>query len=287
MVVSLVAAWLLLQFTAASDLILNATWLVGGLLVATVGYLDDRSGLDPRIRLIAHFFAASLAVVFASLATPHGDGQSFPSDWAGSALAIIGIVWFLNLFNFMDGIDGLASSEAAFVAVAAALLLGPAGLPGGTFWISLYVAASAVGFLLWNWPPARIFLGDIGSGFLGYVLAVLALVSAQNEPANLYVWFTLAGVFLVDASVTLVRRLTRRVRVFQAHRTHAYQLLARRWSSHRAVTTSILAINAMWLLPLAWWISGHPSHAEWVFLAAVAPLGVAAVVVGAGRSDAT
>ena len=133
----------------------------------------------------------------------------------------------LNLFNFMDGIDGLAASEALFV-IRAGAWLSAAG--GGVTAASGVLAGACAGFLLWNWPPARIFLGDAGSGYLGYVTAVLALASARGNSDAIWVWLILGGVFFVDATVTLVRRVLRGEHVHEAHRTHSYQWLARRWA---------------------------------------------------------
>src|SRR6185312_3312887 len=101
---------------------------------------------------------------------------------------------------------------------------------------ALALGASWFGFLLWNWPPARIFMGDVGSGYLGYALGVLMLACARRNWSALWMWLMLGGAFFVDATVTLVRRAVRGERVYQAHRSHAYQWLSRRWRSHRRVT---------------------------------------------------
>jgi Fuc2NAc and GlcNAc transferase len=134
-------------------------------------------------------------------------------------------------------------------------------LPGGALWwlatgsanaiVPVLLAAGALGFLLWNWPPARIFMGDAGSGFLGLVFGALAVWSAQQQPQLFWAWLVLLGVFVVDATVTLLRRLRRRERVYEAHRSHAYQYASRVHGSHRTVTLAVGAINLLWLAPLA------------------------------------
>jgi Fuc2NAc and GlcNAc transferase len=125
-------------------------------------------------------------------------------------------------------------------------------LPGTGAWAApAALAAAAAGFLVWNAPPARIFLGDVGSGFLGFAFGVLALAGAQREPALLWAWLVLLGVFVADATVTLVRRALRGQRVYEAHRTHAYQHAARGPNGHARVAFTAAAINLCWLTPIA------------------------------------
>ncbi len=166
---------------------------------------------------------------------------------------IAGIVW-INFFNFMDGIDGLAGSEAVFLLLAAAGLTF-AGMPGvidlPVFWWLIALAAATAGFLIVNWPPARIFMGDTGSTYLGLMIGFLALVTLSLGWLTLPQWLILAGVFVADPLVTLLRRLVQGERIYEAHRRHAYQALSRRWESHRTVTLGVVAINVIVLLPLA------------------------------------
>jgi Fuc2NAc and GlcNAc transferase len=151
--------------------------------------------------------------------------------------------------------------------------------------VGLLIGASCAGFLLWNWPPARIFMGDVGSGYLGYVIAVLALAASRESPASLWTWLILGGVFFVDATVTLARRLLRGERVYEAHRSHAYQWLARRWGSHKSVTMTVTAVNLLWLLPCASFAARYPQWDLWTVLVALIPLGVGAIAAGAGRRE--
>ena len=165
-------------------------------------------------------------------------------------LCALYIVWMINLFNFMDGIDGIASVEAITTSLGGALLWWLAG--SGNGWIAAVVFASCVaGFLVWNFPPAKIFMGDAGSGFLGLMVALLSLWCAQATPVLFWSWFILIGCFMVDATTTLVRRVRRGERFFDAHRAHAYQYAARRAGRHLPVTLACGAINLLWLLPLA------------------------------------
>ena len=253
--------------------------------MALIGYADDRRRLRPRTRLAVHFLAALLAVRCLDGLGPLQLGAHIAYlGWVGGALAVLGIVWVVNLFNFMDGIDGIAASEAMFVAGAGALFSqahGAVGVASGA-WL---LCGACAGFLVWNWQPARIFLGDVGSGYIGFVMPVLALGDSHADPVAVWEWIILGGVFFVDATVTLVRRAMRGERVHQAHRQHAYQWLARRWGSHAKVTLAVFAVDLMWLFPCALYAAAHPSRAAAVVLIAFAPLLLAAVVVGSGRSE--
>jgi Fuc2NAc and GlcNAc transferase len=257
----------------------------GGLVIALVGMLDDYRSLTPGLRFSAHALSACWALYWTGGLPPlQIGGEIHDLGIPGEILGVIAIVWVINLFNFMDGIDGLAASETAFVAAGGgcfALLAsgGGAGVP------SLVLAAACLGFLVWNWPPARIFMGDAGSGFLGFALAVLALGASADAPAAPFLWLMLAGCFFIDATVTLLRRLLRRARVYQAHREHGYQWLARRWRSHLPVDVVFLLVNLLWLAPLAWYASEHPARAAAICALALVPLIPAALLAGAGRPE--
>jgi Fuc2NAc and GlcNAc transferase len=257
----------------------------GGLAVALVGFADDRRSLPATTRLAVHFAAALWALAWlGGLPTLRLGDHLVSPGWAGYLFGALGIVWAVNLFNFMDGIDGIAASEAIFMALAGALLGLDAGA-GGTTLPALLFAAACGGFLLWNWPPARIFLGDVGSGYLGYVIVVLAVAATADNPVALWVWLILGGAFFVDATVTLVRRTLRNERVHEAHRSHAYQWLARRWGSHARVTLTVAIVNLLWLLPCAVLAARRPGLAGILVLIAFAPLTLLALAVGAGRRE--
>jgi Fuc2NAc and GlcNAc transferase len=219
----------------------GAAWTLGagGALVAAVGWLDDRRGVRAPVRALVHAAAAAWAAAWIW-------GEPTPA----AILGAVGIVWAINFYNFMDGIDGLAAAEAVTVgAIGGALLLvaGDAALAI----VPLIVAAAAAGFLGWNWEPARIFMGDVGSGFLGYVFGALALLSHRSGAVPLTLWLLLLGVFLFDATITLLRRMARGERWYQAHRSHAYQRLAQAGLNHAWVTKLVLLVNLA-LGALAW-----------------------------------
>jgi Fuc2NAc and GlcNAc transferase len=258
----------------------------GGLVVALVGFADDRRSLSVTIRLAVHFAAALWALAWLGGLPPLRIGDHLVAlGWAGYLLGACGIVWALNLFNFMDGIDGIAASEAIFIALAAALLNASLGADTGVAFVALLFAAACGGFLLWNWPPASIFLGDVGSGYLGYVIVVLAVTATRDNPAALWVWLILGGAFFSDATVTLARRILRKERLQEAHRSHAYQRLARRWGSHGRVTLAFLAVNVLWLLPCAVLAVWFPRYAVAAVTVALTPLALLAVALGSGRRE--
>ena len=257
----------------------------GGLAVAAVGFIDDRRPVTPAVRLAVHVGAALWALLWVGGLGPLQIGEHpVALGGFGYVLGVLGIVWVLNLFNFMDGIDGIAASEATFIAWGGALLTGAtAPAAAGVAQAAVVFGAACLGFLGWNWPPARVFMGDVGSGYVGYLIGVLALAATRDNPAAVWVWLILGGVFFVDATITLVRRVLRGERAQQAHREHAYQHLARRWGSHGKVTVTVLAVNIGWLLPCAVLAAHRPQHALEYVGVAFAPLAVLAVAIGAGR----
>lgn len=222
-----------------------------GLMVAVVGFMDDHGHIAARWRLLGHFAAAVWALVWLGGLPPvELLGYSVDFGWIGHVLAAVYLVWMLNLYNFMDGIDGIASVEAVTACLGACLLYTLSG-HGELSWLPLVLAMAVLGFLVWNFPPARIFMGDAGSGFLGIVLGALTIEAAQVAAELLWAWLILLGVFIVDATFTLIRRIIRGDKVYEAHRSHAYQFASRQFGRHLPVTLAVTAINVFWLLPVA------------------------------------
>jgi Fuc2NAc and GlcNAc transferase len=201
----------------------------------------------------------------------HLGGDNFFWAWVSRGVPFIGLIWLTNLFNFMDGIDGLAGTEAVCVSGFGAVLLLLNGFPSYAR-LSLALAAASLGFLVWNWPPAKIFMGDVGSGFLGFTLGVLALFSSKPGPELIWPWLILLAAFLVDATLTLLRRVFSHARWHEAHRSHAYQHAAQATGSHAKVTLAVAAINLGWLFPMAWAALRYPRAAPVLAAVAVIPL---------------
>jgi Fuc2NAc and GlcNAc transferase len=184
----------------------------------------------------------------------------------------------------MDGIDGLASIEAVTTCFGGALVYYLAGAHDNIFLI-LVLGFAVLGFLAWNFPPARIFMGDAGSGFLGIVLGFFSLQAAIALPELLWSWLILLGVFVVDATVTLLRRLLRGEKVYEAHRSHAYQYASRQFGKHLPVTLAVLVINLLWLLPVAVWVGVGGLDGVLGLLLAYTPLLILALKYKAGMKD--
>ncbi|ANC04446.1 glycosyl transferase [Pseudomonas putida] len=250
-VVAFIAATLLLFAFGNVSLATTSALVLGGAGVAVLGFYDDLGHIPARWRLLGHFLAG-IWIVFnlGGLAPITLWGEASNLGFIGSLLAVVFLVWMLNLYNFMDGIDGLASSEAVFVGLSGGLIYFLSG-HGGLAGLSFALAASGAGFLLWNFPPAKIFMGDAGSGFLGVVMGTMALIAGWTSPDFFWCWVILLGVFVVDATVTLLRRLMRGEKVYEAHRSHAYQFASRQFASHKKVTLAAWGLNLFWLFPVA------------------------------------
>ena len=223
-----------------------------GGLVAGVGFLDDRHHITPQWRLTAHFLGAAWGLFWLGELPPLPVfDHLFYLGWSGYLLAAVYLVWLLNLYNFMDGIDGIAGIEAITVCLGGGIAY-VFSVSSAQDWLTPALLLSAVaGFLFWNFPRARIFLGDSGSGFLGLTLGLLSIRAGQVDPELFWGWLILLGVFIVDATTTLLRRVIRGETFHEAHRSHAYQYASRCFASHRQVSIAIGLINLLWLLPIA------------------------------------
>lgn len=228
------------------------TSLVGaGLLAALVGFLDDHGHVPARWRLMGHFMAAGWGLYWLGGMPPISlMGFQFEPNLIWQVLALLYLVWMLNLYNFMDGIDGLASVQAVCACIGGTIFVYLKNEPFLAIY-PLLLSAAVSGFMLWNFPRAFIFMGDAGSGFLGILLALFSLYFGWLHSELLWGWVILLGVFISDATLTLVRRLLRGEKVYEAHRSHAYQYASRRFGRHAPVTLVIALINMFWLLPIA------------------------------------
>ncbi len=234
--------------------------------VSIVGAFDDFYSIGIKFRLSIQFLMALLAVFSEGMIDiTFGPTVILESGIILNGLTVIGLVWLLNLFNFMDGTDGLAACESLFIAIAGGSFLFWIGDVVTARWL-FYLVACMLGFLVWNFPPARVFMGDSGSSFLGFFFGIVAITTHNTGSATIWFWLILMGVFIVDATFTLLRRFLRGERVYEAHKTHAFQRVASRYKSHLTVMLATITFNILWLLPMAllsqW-------HRDWGFLLCV------------------
>jgi Fuc2NAc and GlcNAc transferase len=213
---------------------------VGAMML--VGMLDDLYGLPVLSRLIAQIsvaFVLSYPVV----------ADSAESIWLLLPL-VFAVVWFINLYNFMDGIDGIATLQAISVAIVMAGLCYWQGLEGPALVFGLLVAVM-LGFLFWNFPTSSVFMGDAGSGALGTVFVLLMVFVTSHSVPLLWACLLMMSVFILDASWTLLVRLFSGQKIWTAHKLHAYQILSRRWHSHSKVSLLVSGYNLGWLAPVS------------------------------------
>jgi UDP-N-acetylmuramyl pentapeptide phosphotransferase/UDP-N-acetylglucosamine-1-phosphate transferase len=229
------------------------SYIVAGGLIAAVSWRDDVTSLSNRVRFGTHLLGAVIVVVaggwMEQIRLPLIGIVSL--GWTGFPLTLFWLVGMTNIYNFMDGIDGIAGTQAV-VAGAGWCFLGVLVNNEVVAWLGLVVAGGSVGFLIHNWAPAKIFMGDVGSAFLGFTFGWLGVIATRTDaglaiPMVLVVW-----VFLFDTGLTLIRRLQRRENIFTAHRTHLYQRLVIAGQPHAKVTLlygglALLGIGTAWL----------------------------------------
>ena len=288
------AAFFVTGFYQTLDDNLVQAIFIGGPLIALIGLSDDifNVGISPR-------FVAMLVVIALSvwhLGTPSVSIGTYTlsSDYLLYPLTVLLLLWLVNLFNFMDGIDAIASVEAISVALSAALLSVVLASEYELARVLLLITCATAGFLVLNWPPAKIFMGDVASSFLGFILGLFAIETAVQGTMSVWVWLILLGSFFIDATVTILKRMINKERFYQAHRLHAYQRIARhlqarqtggrhdaRAKAHRSVSLGVAAINFLWLTPIALLAGLYPEWGVVCALIALTPLVI--LVLHSGR----
>lgn len=250
--------------------------------VAAAGFVDDLRGLPVKFRLPIHLLAALTALVLLGpVPEPFFSGWLLLPPVVQSVLLMLALVWLLNLYNFMDGIDTLAAAQCLFVSAAAAFFL--AEHQSGLAWVCAGLFAATSGFLLLNLPPAKLFMGDIGSTFLGFFIGLIALVAHYQQALSVWVWVLLMGAFIADTTYTLIVRAISGHSLTEGHSTHAYQRLARRFGSHKPVVIAYMAVNLLWLFPIAWLAVVYPQYGVLLAIFGIVPLMLVAAMLGAGK----
>lgn len=281
--VATILEWHFSSFAAPAVVIV----ITGALLVGGIGLADDLLNLSAAVRLVFQFIASCvvIALVYQALLPAGTFAKSHLLTSLLMIATLFGMLWLINLYNFMDGIDGIAGVEGLSVALSVVLVILLQGVDSQFTGVLIASAGACLGFLVFNWPPAKIFMGDVGSGFLGFLFASMALVTHLETSVTVWTWAIVLAVFLVDASLTLSVRLLRGERIHEPHRSHAYQNAARRFGSHRFVTAIVALINGFWLFPLAWLSAVHPDWGPAMMLLSWAPLLALGVLLSAGCPD--
>lgn len=259
----------------------GAAALASGLPIAISGYIDDRVSLSARARLAVQVACAILALYLLPLPALDLFGQIVPAP-AAFTIYLVATVWMTNLFNFMDGIDGIAAGQSIAIGIVWFALLGPAS----AFPVVL-LAVAAAGFLVYNRPPAKIFMGDVGSAFCGFyvMIATLSIGPKATNPFPI-VWLLPAAPFILDATITLLVRLSRGKKPNVAHRSHIYQIASRRAGRHGPVSLAYFLLAVLWYGSFTYAAMNNPTKFSAVlFLIATLPMVAAAIYLKAGVDD--
>lgn len=284
-VVSYIVGVILLIYFGHLSQHIGLTLIVSGFIIALLGFLDDHGHINSMLRLAIHFMVAIGVVVSLGGFSEVKIFNDFSLGFSANIIAVLFLVWLLNLYNFMDGINGIASVEAitTMMSMVVIYFIFNLQLNIEILWL---LTACVFGFLLWNFPKAKIFMGDACSGFLGLTLGILALIALKEDIALFCAWIICLGVFIVDATFTLIRRVLSGYKMYDAHRSHAYQILSRKFSSHTPVTIAVALVNILWLFPIAYWtVNTEYNYPELSVLVAYLPLIFVAIYSKAGASN--
>jgi UDP-N-acetylmuramyl pentapeptide phosphotransferase/UDP-N-acetylglucosamine-1-phosphate transferase len=228
-----------------------------GIPISIIGFIDDIKGLRPGIRSIVQMFCAILALYFlGGLQNLDLGFVTIKYTWLLTVLAVFGIIWSINLFNFLDGIDGYIGTEIVFIGLSFFLLTMDLS--------SVMLAMSVLGFLIWNWPKAKIFMGDVGSTLLGFIVAIMIIYYQNEMQVSIIEALILTSVFWFDATVTLFRRIANKEKLNEAHRKHAYQRIVQAGFSHQPTVLWALVLNFVGF-GLAWLAMKFEAW-NWLFL---------------------
>lgn len=264
---SILATWLVMAImgTVNADMI----WIsFGALAISAISFWDDHASLHPVYRLMVHIVIAGM-LVYAGFYLTSLDLPGMVLNWSGqvgSFISLLFIVWMINLYNFMDGMDGFAGGMAA---IGFGFFAALGWLAGDLQFaqVSLVVAGAAAGFLLFNFPPARIFMGDVGSSLLGFLAAVMSLWAARRNIFPIWTAVLIFSPFIIDATSTLIRRLWRREKIWRAHKSHYYQRLVRLgWGHKKTVAWEYVLMLACGFSAL--WSTSHSPASYWFALGA-------------------
>jgi len=244
----------------------------GGLIMSVTGFLDDILELKASIRFLIQFLVVGWGLYWVGGIPSIAFFEGLTGLYViANAVAVVVLVWFINAFNFLDGIDGLATSSVTFFSLSVGGYFLWQGIePYGSLLIIL--AAGSLAFLYFNWPPAKMFLGDAGSTFFGYFFGVMLIITVKNNSISIWTWLIVFAYFLTDTTTTTFLRLCLVKGWYRPHRSHAYQNLARVLDSHKFVTSLITGINVFYILPLAYLSTQYQQYGWLAFLVSFLPI---------------
>jgi len=257
------------------DFVFLTLGLGGGvLLIGIVGWIDIHRKIAVLTRAVLYLIASIWSVLALGGMNNLSLGiYNYNIGWMGTVLAIVTVSWLVNLYNFMDGTDGLAAVQAICTGLYGAIFFCFAGHYSAAV-ICLAVVFSGAGFLIWNWAPAKIFMGDVGSCSLGFTFGVLAVYGEITDSIPLVIWFFLLAVFVSDASFTLLKRMASGETWYRAHNTHAYQRLTQIGVAHGKLAVYIFCLNIFVLGPLAYFVWVKPKYTVFSLFALYSILGL-------------
>jgi Fuc2NAc and GlcNAc transferase len=251
--------------------------ITGLLIISIIGLIDDYKNLPIPIRLTGYTFGAIMALYFIG-----GVSSLFETDYdffkccdinisrfsdIGPFLAILYMLWLTNLYNFMDGVDGFAAIQTICVSLFCSFLFYFSGNYG--FAVIMFCLVSATsGFLYWNWSPAKIFMGDVGSCSIGFFFGLFSIYTAKEGIVPISIWLILLAPFIGDATFTLIKRLINKEKWYEAHNTHAFQNLLQLGLSHRQLTLGLLLTNLLFIWPLAIFVQINQNYDLYIVLLA-------------------
>ena len=246
-------------------------WVLGagGLFSSLFGFLDDIIDIKASIKFVVQVLLSCWTVYWLDVY------ELLLFEWLPAyfsiPLVIFLLVWMINGYNFMDGVDGMAASGAIFVSLTIALVMFLTVCNAEIIYVFIFLATTVSGFIIFNWPPASIFMGDSGSAFLGYIFGSLILFTVMSGDISIWTWLIVFGYFFADTTVTQIMRLILVKKWYLPHRSHAYQNLARISGSHLKVTGGVVLYNVVWILPLTIWSVMKPEMALFAVVLAIAP----------------
>jgi len=264
-ITSLIILWWLDQLSDDLFLVLG----VGGAVATVFGFLDDRFQISVKYKLVVQFLLSCWVLFW------FNSGPLVSIDWLPSLIAILItlllLVWIINAYNFMDGIDGMAASGAIFVSGSISIVLLVTNSSSPILILSTSLLACASAFIIFNWPPASIFMGDAGSIFLGYIFGSQIIYTTMNNEVSIYTWLIVFSYFIADTTATQISRIILLKKWNKAHRSHAYQNIARISNSHFKVTVGNVLYSIFWLFPLLIWSIVDPAMAGISSIASLLP----------------